>query len=59
MEDFSDLSESDTEYTSDETWSPLAEDEAAAIAEAEQDNIFQELSDLQENHSNKYGAISR
>ena len=28
MEDFSDLSESETEYTSDETWSPLAEAEA-------------------------------
>ena len=52
MEDFSDLSESETEYTSDETWSPLADGDSNGDidTDAETNNIFQELMELSENN---------
>ena len=45
MEDFSDLSESETEYTSDETWSPLQE---SSNEDDNVNNILEELEELEE-----------
>ena len=44
MEDFSDLSESETEYTSDETWSPLQE--SSNDTDDNVNNILEELEEL-------------
>ena len=46
MEDFSDLSESDTEYTSDDTWSPLHESPDTSF----EDEPLQQPIDLLENN---------
>ena len=50
MEDFSDLSESDTEYTSDETWSPLQEP-SNEDEDDDVNNILEELEELEEQNN--------